>query len=490
MTGPGLSQTQQQRMTMTLAPQMRQSLEMLQVPMMELRTLVQQEMEINPTLEELQPDETPEADPELPDAPSSDSPADQADDAEGAEDKGLDEFDLVSQIDDEWKDYFTQNQTPVSRDDSARHQFVMDSITQPVSLQQHLMNQLALSDFTAEEQRFAELIVGSLDDDGFLTTSLEDLAASTGEDLNKLRDVLAIIQDFDPIGIGARTLGECLWLQLRRLGHGDQLAGTLALHHLDQIAAHKYAELARQLKVPIEDIEHEARLIATLNPKPGRRFTPDANSYVTPEVTVVRNDEGEYVIIMNNDYLPRLRVSSHYRSLMEDTDTTSEVKQYIRDKVRSSLFLIKSINQRQQTIFNIATEIVRVQREFLDNGVSHLRPLTMAEVAGVVGVHETTVSRAIAGKYMQTPRGTYDMKYFFTPGYKNADGQNVSNQTIKDAIATLIADEDHDAPLSDQAIAKKLETTGYKVARRTIAKYREELKILPSHLRKGYSTPG
>jgi RNA polymerase sigma-54 factor len=477
MAGPSLTQTQQQRMQMTLAPQMRQSLELLQVPMMELRTLVQQEMELNPTLEELQPDE------EAPEA-EKDKDAEDAADTETAEDDGLD--DLVAQLDDEWRDYFTQNQSAPNRDDAARHQFVMDSLSQPVSLQQHLMDQLLLADLNDEERRHAELIIGSLDDDGFLGTAVEDLAISTGEDLTSLKDVLATIQEFDPIGIAARNLNECLWLQLRRLGRGDSLAATLVLHHLDQLAAHKYSDIAKALKTPIDQIEKESRLISTLDPKPGRRFAPDATSYVTPEVTIIRNDDNEYVVIMNNDYVPRLHVSEHYRNLMHDTGTTTDVKQYIRDKVRSSLFLIKSINQRQQTIFNIATEIVRVQKEFLDNGISHLRPLTMAEVAAVVGVHETTVSRAISGKYMQTPRGTFEMKYFFTPGYKTASGQTVSNETIKDTIANMVAEEDHDAPLSDQAIAKKLEETGFKVARRTIAKYREELKILPSHLRKGY----
>jgi len=480
MAGPSLTQTQQQRMQMTLAPQMRQSLELLQVPMMELRTLIQQEMELNPTLEELQPDE------EAPEA-EKDKDAEDAAETETTEDEGLDEYDLVAQLDDEWRDYFTQNQSAPNRDDVARHQFVMDSLSQPVSLQQHLMDQLMLADLNDEERRHAELIIGSLDDDGFLGTTVEDLAISTGEDLSSLKDVLATIQEFDPIGIAARNLNECLWLQLRRLGRGESLAATLVLHHLDQLAAHKYSDIAKALKTPIDQIEKESRLISTLDPKPGRRFAPDATSYVTPEVTIIRNDDNEYVVIMNNDYVPRLHVSEHYRSLMHDTGTTTDVKQYIRDKVRSSLFLIKSINQRQQTIFNIATEIVRVQKEFLDNGISHLRPLTMAEVAAVVGVHETTVSRAISGKYMQTPRGTFEMKYFFTPGYKTASGQTVSNETIKDTIANMVAEEDSDAPLSDQSIAKKLEDTGFKVARRTIAKYREELKILPSHLRKGYS---
>lgn len=469
-------------MQQTMAPQLRQSLELLQVPALELRTLVQQEMETNPTLEEIQPED------EVQDKSETEIIDAEAEAEDQATEAQLDaEFEMLTHLDDEWRDYFNNTRTRASKDDIARHQFAMDSVSQPVSLQQHLMNQVTLADLDEDEGRLAEMIIGSMDDDGYLTSSLEDLASSTGEEFQKLCDILELIKDFDPIGVGAQSLSECLWLQLKRLGRGEGLAAEIVLKHLDQLAAHKYAEIAKTLGVSADEIEKEARLISTLEPKPGRRFSPEATSYVVPEVSVIRNDEGEYVVIMNNDYVPRLQISEHYRTLMQDSETPTEVKKYIRDKVHSSMFLIKSISQRQQTIYNIASEIVRIQRSFFDEGISHLRPLIMAEVAGLVGVHETTVSRAIAGKYMQTPRGTFEMKYFFTPGYTNADGQSVSNQVIKDAISTLIAEEDTFSPLSDQAIVKKLEEKGYKVARRTIAKYREELKILPSHLRKGYS---
>jgi RNA polymerase sigma-54 factor len=259
--------------------------------------------------------------------------------------------------------------------------------------------------------------------------------------------------------------------------------------HLDALGARRFPDIARALKVPVEEVHDAARLIATLEPKPGRLFTPDATSYVLPEVIIQRVD-GEYVIILNNDQIPHLHISDHYRRLMSDESTPADVKNYIREKVRAGMFLIKSINQRQQTIYNITKEIVGVQREFLDQGITHLRPLTMAEVAAAVGIHETTVSRAIANKYMQTPRGTFEMKYFFTPGYRTADGQSVSNKTIKDAIAKLVAEEDPSNPLSDQLMVQKLGEMGTQVARRTIAKYRDELKILPSHLRKGYGKSG
>lgn len=473
MPGPSLQPALQQRMGLTLAPQMQQSLELLQLPVLELRAVITQEMEMNPTLEE-----TP---PEGEEVASLEELRDEA-----ASDDELDDFDIIAQLDDEWRDYYTQTQTPVSRNDPDKHQFLLDILTHNDSLQQHLMNQLALADLPEADARRAELIIGSIDDDGYLSTPLEELASSTGEDAAALEDLLTFIQEFDPIGVGARNLGECLFLQLRRLGRGESLAARMVTRHLDLLAGHKYAELARLLGAPQDEVEREARLVATLDPKPGSRFAIDAPHYVMPEVSVIRNDEGEYLVLMNNEHVPRLHVSDHYRTLMQDKETDKETRQYIRDKVRSSLFLIRCISQRQQTIYNIAREIVRVQKDFLDQGITHLRPLTMSEVAGVVGVHETTVSRAISGKYMQTPQGTFEMKYFFTPGYKGADGQSVSNQTIKDAIARIVDQENPDKPLSDQAIVKKLDEAGFKVARRTIAKYREELKILPSHLRKGF----
>jgi RNA polymerase sigma-54 factor len=474
-----LSQTQSQRMQMVLAPQLRQSLELLQVPMLELRSLVQQEMEQNPTLED-QPMEAEQIEIE-PNAPEKKD-----------EELGLkDEFEKLARLDDEWRDYFNQNQGSqrYSSEEAAKRQFFLDSLSQPESLQQHLMDQLALADLPEHDRQIGELLIGSTNEDGYLTSPLEELAGSTGYATQQLEDVLRLVQEFDPIGVGARDLRECLLIQLRRLGKEDSMASSIVRDHLDTLGGRRFPDIARALKVPVEEVHNAARLIATLEPKPGRLFTPDATSYVLPEVIIQRVD-GEYVIILNNDQIPHLHISDHYRRLMSDESTPADVKNYIREKVRAGMFLIKSINQRQQTIYNITKEIVGVQREFLDQGITHLRPLTMAEVAAAVGIHETTVSRAIANKYMQTPRGTFEMKYFFTPGYRTADGQSVSNKTIKDAIAKLVAEEDPSDPLSDQIMVQKLAEMGTKVARRTIAKYRDELKILPSHLRKGYGKSG
>jgi RNA polymerase sigma-54 factor len=285
--------------------------------------------------------------------------------------------------------------------------------------------------------------------------------------------------------VGAANLRECLLLQLERLGKTDGLAGQIVRDHLEKLGARKLQEIARALKVPVEQVQEAAHFIATLDPKPGRAYSADVSPYVNPEV-VVKKIRGQYLVLLNDDDLPRLRISNHYRELMHNDGTSREVRDYIQDRVRASAFVIKSIQQRQQTIYKIASEIVRVQTEFLDNGIAHLKPLTMAEVARVVGLHETTVSRAVAGKHMQTPLGTFEMKYFFTPGLRTDNGSVVSNKTVKDAIATIVAGEDRTHPLSDQEILEILRQRGIQIARRTIAKYRIALRIPPSHLRKSY----
>ncbi len=503
-----LSQIQTQRQMQVLAPQLRQSLELLQVPVLELRSLVQQEMEKNPTIEESPAPDAPDSEaesassePELPatdgEAPNpakdSDSdfggepeaPTPSATESGGDDEKFQDEFERLVKLDDEWRDYFQQGRAsqPYSADDAQRRQFLFDSISQPESLQQHLVNQLSLAVDNEEDRQIGELLIGSINDDGFLTSNLDEMAASTGHTTEQLTNVLELIKEFDPVGIGSKDLQECLLTQLNRLGKEDSIAAQIARDHLEALGARKYAEIARALKISPEQVQDAARLIGTLEPKPGRRFVADAPYYVLPEAMVQKID-GRYVVLLNNDQIPRLHISNEYRRLMGDSGTTSEVKSYIREKIRAGLFLIKSINQRQQTIYNIASEIVKVQTDFFEHGISRLRPLTMNEIAQVVGIHETTVSRAIANKYIQTPRGTFEMKYFFTPGYKTADGKEISNKTIKNALSTLVADEDPATPLSDQAMVQKLGEMGIQVARRTIAKYREELKILPSHLRK------
>jgi RNA polymerase sigma-54 factor len=476
MSHQTLQLSQEQRLHMVLAPQLRQSLEMLQAPVLELRAMIRAEMDSNPTLEEVSPGTTQiEVEKEVP---------------EVEDQKALDfrkEFEILSRLDDEWRDYFFQEKEGrhYSSYDEEKRNYMMDSITQGESLQEHLIRQLALAEISDADRAMGEVIIGSINEDGYLTTPIEELASTAGTDPQHLQDILSVIHEFDPPGVGARDLRDCLQIQLERIGKSDSLAGRIVENQLDRLASRKLQDIARALKVTVEEVEAAATFITTLEPKPGRAYNTEVSAYISPEVVVKRVD-GEYIIIMNDDDLPRLRISKQYRSLMHDQSTRKDVKDYIEERIRSSAFLIKSIHQRQHTIYKIATEIVRVQTDFLDHGISHLKPLTMVEVASVVGLHETTISRAVAGKHMQTPQGVFEMKYFFTPGLKTTDGSVISNKTVKDAIATLVNDEDPAKPLSDQDILEILTQRGIHLARRTVAKYRIALKIAPSHMRKKY----
>jgi len=347
------------------------------------------------------------------------------------------------------------------------------------------MKQLELTALSEEDRQVGELIVGSINDDGYLTSSIEELSETVAIEAAHMHDVLTVIQDFNPTGVGARNLKECLQIQMDRLGKTDTLAYQLVAEHLESLAAHKFPDIARALKVTSEEVQAAANFIATLDPKPGRAYSTDVPDYVMPEVAVMKTDEG-YAVVLNDENLPHLRISNHYRQIMEDKSTSADVKEYIVQKVRSGVFMIKSIQQRQQTLYKIATEIVKTQTAFLNEGLAHLKPLTMAQVATIVGVHETTVSRAVSGKYMQTPVGVFEMKYFFAPGFRTEEGKDISNKSVQDMIAKFVAEEDRSHPLSDQELVGKLRVQGISIARRTVTKYRIVLRLGPSHMRKSY----
>ena len=316
-----LSQNQSQRQSMVLAPQLRQSLELLQVSSLELRTLVQQEMQQNPTVEEL-PLEGDTVEVEQGDK-----------DAKEDEESFKEEFNKLAKLDDEWRDYFQQSQGTrrYSAEDAAKRQFFLDSLSQPESLQEHLMSQLPLAGLNETERQAGELIIGSINDDGFLTSTLEDLASTTGFTLEHMQQVLTRIQDFDPIGVCARDLKECLMIQIRRLGKEGSAAETVVRDYLEALGTRKFPDIARAMKIPIEQVQEIARFISTLEPKPGRMFTSETPAYVLPEVSVQKLD-GEYVILLNNEHVPHLHISDQYRQLMSDTTTASDVKNYIREK--------------------------------------------------------------------------------------------------------------------------------------------------------------
>src|SRR5689334_3496058 len=473
MAGPGMHQTQNLSLQQVLAPQLQQSLLILQAPLLELRNLVQQEMETNPVLEEL-------ADPPNPDAPAeAETPA--------AEDNFKEEFDRLAKLDEEWRDYMAQSSSYSGRSQEAeeKRQFFFDSIPTQETLQQHLMGQLNQNFLNADDRKTAELIIGNIDDNGFLQTTPEEMALNTGIPREDFESMLTLVQSFYPPGVGARDLRECLLIQLKRQGRQNSLEYKIISEHMQDLGKRRFPDIARRMGISVEQVQKCANNIAQLDPRPGQIFAAAPQNYVLPDVTVEKVN-GEYQVILNGDQIPHLRISNTYKDIMSQDGNGSEVKDYIRDKIRSGKFLIKSIHQRQQTISNIAREIVARQKEFLESGTAFLKPMTMVQIAETVGVHETTVSRAISGKYMATPQGVFEMKYFFTPGYQTADGAALSNTSVKEAIADLVRGEQARNPLSDKEIVEILSERGIPIARRTVAKYRAELNILPSNLRKQY----
>jgi RNA polymerase sigma-54 factor len=481
-----------------LAPQLQQSLALLQAPVLELRALVASELAQNPVLEEMSDGEGgpkisedgesagPEFDPAEPPADVKYDPATEKPSQQPVDDFQA-EFERLAQMDQEWRDHFTQTNLPLRsrEDDEERRQYMFDSLVADTSLQETLLEQVRMSELDDQDQKLAELIVGNIDDYGYLAVKLDELAATTGVPHDQLAAVLTVVHTFHPPGVGARDLRECLLLQLDRQQRQASLEYRMVRDCMDAVGRRRIPEISRKLGATLDEVQEAFQRLAHLDPRPGRAFLPDRNQYVVPEVFVQLDGDG-FTVSTSEDHLPRLRISNLYKDLMAQSNSSTEVRDYIRDKIRAGKFLIKSLHQRQQTILNIAKEIVNRQHDFMAGGVAHLKPLTMVQVAEVVGVHETTVSRAVSGKYMQTPQGIFEMKYFFTSGLQSASGQDVSNTSVKDMLAELIHNEDTTKPLSDEELVKLIADQGVKIARRTVAKYRGELNILPSHLRRVY----
>jgi RNA polymerase sigma-54 factor len=347
------------------------------------------------------------------------------------------------------------------------------------------MQQADIADLSLQVRDAIRHLIGSLDDRGFLTQSLADAALQARLPLAALQEAHSVLLGFDPPGIGSQTLVDCLLTQLAGTGRGTSLATRIVRDHFALLARRRIPELARKLGANPDDIQKAVEEIGKLDPAPGRRFAEDTNRVVVPDVTVEK-EGASWKISLNSDYIPRLRISSTYRDMIARGTLSRDERDYLRERIRSGKFLIDSIEQRQRTIERITREILTAQGEFFEHGVSHLKPLTMTQIASVVGVHETTVSRAIANKFIKTPHGVFDLKYFFNTGYQADSGTAVSNTSVKEMIADLVTLENRSTPLSDQELVVKLQGKGIKLARRTVAKYREELGLLPSNLRRDY----
>jgi len=496
----GLQLSQRLTQSLVLAPQLQQSLALLQAPTLELKALVEQELQQNPVLEETDVTETEmqERDPRNED--NSEAPADPTEPpadvnfdpaTEKSSDAPVDdfqvEFERLAQLDQEWRDHFSATNLPsrASAEDEEKRQFMFDSLVAGTSLQEMLLTQVRESGMAEDQRPVADMIIGNIDDYGYLKIPLDELSVSTGVPVEKIEAALKAIQTFDPPGVAARDLRECLMLQLERAGEQDSLEYRIIRDHMEALGKRRIPEIAKGTECEVDEVQDALENIAKLEPRPGRAFLPDNQQYVLPEVFVQRSGD-DFIVTTNNEHIPHLRISNTYKDLMSQGENSAEVRNYIREKIRAGKFLIKSLHQRQQTILNIANEIVKRQREFMDKGVAYLKPLTMVMVAEVVGVHETTVSRGVSGKYMQTPQGIFEMKYFFTAGIQTANGAGMSNTSVKDMIAEIFKKEAPGKPLSDQEVVKMLTEKGIVIARRTVAKYRTEFNILPSNLRKVY----
>jgi RNA polymerase sigma-54 factor len=471
-TGLHLSQSQK----LIIGPQMQQSLAILQAATLELRQVIAQEMAVNPVLEM-----------DTPDVSLEDAVPNDPDDFDGTS-TGVAQGEGPT-LDEAWQEYWSQSRERVTRseDDEERHRHMMDSITLESTLQEHLLAQLRTAAVSTPEVRdVVEFLIGNLNDNGFLSATLDDISLHHALPIDTLREAQDVLISFDPPGIGAVDLRESLLIQLERLGKRQSLSYRLAEQYLDYLAHKRYQLLSRKLIVPVEQVSRAAEFIGTLDPRPASRFVAMRNHYVSPDVVVERQG-GAWCATMTGDDLPRLRISNSYKDMLVAPRVGGDAREYIRDKIKSGKFLIRSIQQRQQTIQRIASEIVKAQPDYFDKGPSFLRPLTMGQVATTLDIHETTVGRAIAGKYITTPHGVREMRYFFTQGVGTAEGEDLASASVKTALSELIAGEPGRKPLSDEKLTQLLNDRGINVARRTVAKYREAMNILPSHLRKSFS---
>ncbi len=460
-----------QKPALIMTQRLQQALKLLQVPTLELQQILKAEMMQNPMLEEvdevaesedLDRDETPE---EVANQESTDSEnEDQVDWSEFMQDGALD-------------------RTYIPASETTAEFFEKVPVTR-TSLAESLIEQLRYLDLSDADLELGEFLIGSLDDRGWLVTPLVDVAEATSRSLEDCERLLRILQGLEPAGIGARDLRECLLLQLEVRKLRDSLAWKIVSDHFDHLVNRRFPEIARQLHVSPEEVQGAADVVATLNPKPGFQVSNEDPKYVVPDLLVERVDE-QYVVLLNDRNVPRLRISGAYEGMLRQARAGNDkTRAYLQTKLNSAKWLIQTIEQRRRTMIKVMTCIIREQREFFDKGIAFLRPLTLQQVARQIGMHESTVSRVCNGKYVQTPRGVFELKFFFSSGLGTEGGEDISAKTAKDIIRQLIEEEEKRDPLSDQRIADLLHERGLHIARRTVAKYREQLNILPARFRR------
>ena len=458
-----------------LTPALQQAIKLLPLSTVELSDMLNQEIVENPMLEE---------------TPLQDG---QASEVDQSVEKITEPAESVTQSVDSWDDSDYEYFFGDYLDDGSRPNIpkevkdlppIENIVSTTTSLSDHLNWQVLSSTEDDTVRSIALAIIGNLDSDGYLGASVEELASMGDWSTVAVEEALRIVQDFDPAGVGARDLQECMLLQLRQLRLQDPLTERIVAEHLDLLERHKEQELSKRLGLSVVDVKHHIHVIQQLDPKPGSRYNPRESQYVVPDIYVVKVDDG-YQAVLNEDGVPQLRISAEYRHLLERKDENNQdTRTYVKERFRSALWLIKSVEQRRKTIQKVANSIIQFQRDFLDYGISRLRPLVLREVANDISMHESTVSRVVNNKYMHTPQGLFEMKFLFQGGFNNSFGHSVSSAVIKQRIQQIIKQEDDRKPLSDSKLLTILQEEGLVLARRTIAKYREELRIPGSTQRK------
>jgi RNA polymerase sigma-54 factor len=466
------SLTLAQQLIMT--PQLQQAIKLLQLSRLELLETVHTELETNPVLEEHPTEGSGEEEKEAAKDSEPETPLAEVD----AQEKIREDMD--------WESYLADyNKGWAESPYEAREAPSFENVTaSKPSLQSHLMWQLNMSRVSEAGKEIAVHIIGNLDDDGYLTLSVEELSQVTLRPAEEVLETLSIVQNFDPVGVAARDTRECLLIQARFQNLAGTLVEKIILDHMDKLENKKYDLLAKSLSVPLEDVLAAISIITTLEPKPGRQYSDEETIYISPDIYVFKMGD-DYEIVLNEDGLPKLKINAYYRDILTSKEALEDgTKQYIQDKLKSAAWLIKSIHQRQRTIYRVTNSIVRFQREFLDKGITHLKPLVLRDVAEDIEMHESTISRVTTNKYVHTPQGVYELKYFFNSAIQCLDGESVSSETVKEHLRNIVKSENRAKPYSDQEIADMLKQHNIDVARRTVAKYREALGILPSRKRK------
>ncbi len=465
---------------LVMTPQLQQAIKLLQLSRLELAETIQQEIEQNPVLEEMgAAAETGQ------DASSAEKePEAELRETEKTSEVEMDSSSSLSEID--WDNYSNEYEPGYSfrpTDDSDLPSR-LDILSEKPSLRSHLQWQLNLSNLTDEEKEVGQFVIGNLNRDGFLEVSIDEIMQETGCDEGTASWIIAAVQDMDPAGIGARDVKECLLLQLARLELASQLPAVIVRDHLHYLETKNYAAIAKATGQSQEATLAAIRIILDLDPHPGRVYSDEEPHYIIPDVYVYKVG-AEYVILLNDEGLPRLKVSSYYRDILKnDKQVPDNTKHYVQDKLKSAMWLIKSIQQRQRTIYRVVESIIKFQRDFFEKGVAFLRPMVLRDVAEDLEMHESTISRVTSNKYVHTPQGTFELKYFFNSAIEREGGEALASESIKERIRHIVQAENPEKPLSDNAIAEIFNKENIKLARRTVAKYREQLGILPSKMRK------